>query len=146
MPAVLAGILSHLAEITCYLNPTEESYSRIGQSKAPKFICWGTQNRSCAIRVPSKHQNSRIQLRSSDSECNIYLAFTLLIYAALDGIEKNMVLEPAVQENLFQSFSEDVKDYEERTKKYRTIPLSLSEARKLAENSEFVKKIIKWGV
>ena len=102
------------------------------------------QNRSCAIRVPSKHPNGKIQIRSSDSECNIYLAFTLLIYAALDGIKKNLVPEPAVQENLFQSYAEDKKDYEERTKNYRTIPLSLAEARKLAEESEFIKQIIKF--
>ena len=144
MPAIMAGILAHLSEITYFLNPSEESYSRIGQSKAPKFICWGTQNRSCAIRVPSKHPNGKIQIRSSDSECNIYLAFTLLIYAALDGIKKNLVPEPAVQENLFQSYAEDKKDYEERTKNYRTIPLSLAEARKLAEESEFIKQIIKF--
>ncbi len=142
MNAIMGGILAHLAEITYYLNPTEESYSRIGQSKAPKFVCWGKQNRSCAIRVPSKHPDSRIQIRSSDSECNIFIAFTLLIYAALDGIDKNLTPGTPVEENLFQSYKEDSKDYAERTKDFKTIPLSLSEARRIAENSDFVKKYI----
>ncbi len=145
MCSIMAGILDHLAEITYFLNPSLDSYERIGQSKAPKFICWGNQNRSCAIRVPSKNPNSRIQLRSSDSECNIYLAFTLLIYAALDGIDRNLTPSPAVEENLFKSKDESEKAYRERTKSYKAIPDTQSEAKELASSSEFVKKYIKWN-
>ncbi len=144
MPQIMAGIMEHLAELTYFLNPSDESYLRIGQSKAPKFICWGKQNRSCTIRVPSKNPNSRIQLRSSDSECNIYLAFTLLIYAALDGIDRGLKPMPSVEENLFKSEGETLIEYEKRTAGYKTIPQGLAEAENLARSSGFIKKIIKF--
>lgn len=32
--AFIAGILSHIREITAFLNPTEESYLRLGEQKA----------------------------------------------------------------------------------------------------------------
>ena len=62
----------------------------------------------------------------------------------IKGFSDQEILDRVFQENLFQSYAEDKKDYEERTKNYRTIPLSLAEARKLAEESEFIKQIIKF--
>lgn len=41
MPSILAGIMEHLPEITYYLNPTRNSYDRLGEHKAPKYIAWG---------------------------------------------------------------------------------------------------------
>lgn len=144
MPQILAGILEHLSELTYFLNPSQESYKRIGQAKAPKFISWGTQNRSCAIRVPSKNQTDLIQLRSSDSDCNIYLAFTVLIYAALDGIDKNTVLPPPANENLFKSPMESKKDFEKRTANFKTLPQTLEEAKKIAEKSELLRRYVRF--
>jgi len=133
MPNILAGILKHIEEITYYLNPTENSYNRLGEFKAPKYICWGEQNRSTLIRVPASKGDKRIEIRSADAECNPYLAFSLLIYAAIDGIKNNLVPPAPVNANLFNENEES---------KYKTLPDTLDYAREIAEKSDFVKGIL----
>ena len=131
---ILGGILSHIEEITYFLNPVENSYNRLGASKAPEYISWGKENRSTLIRVPSTKGTKRLELRSPDPLCNPYLAFTLLINAAIEGI-KNQIEPPAVtEENLFDG--EVAKKCE-----LKALPKSLSEAKRLAQNSSFVKKV-----
>ncbi|MBQ7538764.1 MAG: glutamine synthetase [Treponema sp.] len=131
---ILAGILKHIEEITYYLNPTENSYNRLGEAKAPHFICWGRENRSAIVRLPAG-EKTRIEIRTPDSTCNPYIAFTLLIHAAIDGIKSNLRAAEAATENLFDK---------EVAKKvsYKTIPDTLEEAREIAEKSDFVKSIL----
>ena len=128
----LAGILSRAQEISFYLNSTENSYQRLGEHKAPNIIAWGNENRSAFIRVPSTKEEPRFEIRSADSECNVYLAFTLLIHAALDGIKNNLEPPAEAVENLFARKKAALK----------TLPKSLAEAKKLASQSDFVKKAL----
>lgn len=135
MPNAIAGILKHAEELTYFLNTTEESYNRLGECKAPKYICWGNQNRSTMIRVPATKKIKRLEIRSADPECNPYIAFALIIYAALDGIENNLVPPAPVEENLFANTSKnDIK----------VLPDTLDLAKKIADESEFVKKVLKY--
>lgn len=134
LPSILAGIMDHLPEITYYLNPTKNSYNRLGELKAPKYIAWGHENRSTVIRVPATKNEKRIEIRSSDAGANIYLAFTLLIHAAMDGIKNKMDPFEPCEENLFD------KEIAEKYN-YRPIPDTLSTAKDLAEKSQFVKQI-----
>lgn len=135
MPNAIAGILKHAEELTYFLNTTEESYNRLGECKAPKYICWGNQNRSTMIRVPATKKIKRLEIRSADPECNPYIAFALIIYAALDGIENNLVPPVPVEENLFANTSiNDIK----------VLPDTLDLAKKIADESEFVKKVLKY--
>ena len=90
----MAGILHHIEEMTLFLNPSKDSYKRMGKDKAPSFISWSYQNRNQLIRIPATHSSNRMELRSPDCSCNIYLAYALLIYAGLEGIEKNMIPDP----------------------------------------------------
>lgn len=136
IPSILAGIMEHLPEITYYLNPTKNSYDRLGEHKAPKYIAWGYENRSTVIRVPAARGNKRIEIRSSDAGTNPYIAFTLLLHAAMDGIRRKMdPLEPC-EENLFDR--ETAEKYN-----YRTIPDTLNTAKDIAEKSQFIKEIFK---
>ena len=128
----LAGILSRAQEISFYLNSTENSYQRLGEHKAPNIIAWGNENRSAFIRVPSTKEEPRFEIRSADSECNVYLAFTLLIHAALDGIKNNLEPPAEAAENLFG----------QKKSALKTLPKSLAEAKKLASQSDFVKKAL----
>jgi glutamine synthetase len=128
----LAGILSRAQEISFYLNSTENSYQRLGEHKAPNIIAWGNENRSAFIRVPSTKEEPRFEIRSADSECNVYLAFTLLIHAALDGIKSNLEPPAETAENLFG----------QKKAALKTLPKSLAEAKKLASQSDFVKKAL----
>ena len=131
---ILAGILSHMEEIAYYLNPTENSYQRLGEAKAPKFICWGTENRSALVRLTSENI-PKIEIRSPDPTCNPYLAFTLLIHAAIDGIKKNMIPPEAAAENLFDKETAGKVTYD-------TIPCDLETAKKTAEKSPFIGGIL----
>ena len=134
---VLAGILKHAEELTYYMNCTEASYDRLGSNKAPCCIAWGHENRSTFIRLPAitNADASRIEIRSPDSECNVYLVFTLLIHAALDGIKNNLEPPEPVRENLFDSASEKIRQF-------KTLPDTLDSAKKIAENSSFIKEAL----
>lgn len=132
---ILAGILNHIEEITYYLNPTENSYNRLGELKAPKYICWGKENRSAIVRVPSSKEKPRIEIRSSDSGCNPYIAFTLLIHAAIDGIKNNLKPCEPTDLNLFDP--KIAKDCG-----FKAIPDTLDEAKSIAQKSEFIKGIL----
>ncbi len=129
MDEFMAGILNHIKEITLFLNPTENSYDRLGEDKAPKYVSWGYNNRSTLIRIPAG--NKRLELRSPDCLANTFLSYTLLIYAGLDGIEKHMTCMEPTSLNLFKETGE-----------FDVLPQSLKEAKKLAKNSDFVKKYV----
>ena len=57
--AFMAGILRHVREITAFLNPTEESYLRLGEKKAPRYVTWSPENRSQLIRIPAARGGRR---------------------------------------------------------------------------------------
>lgn len=131
----MAGILHHIKEITYFLNPTEESYKRLGQHNAPKYITWSHENRSQLIRIPTiRGKNERIELRSPDPTANPYIAYALLIYAGLDGIERNLTPPPAVNHNLFTAG-------EAITEKLDRLPETLDQAKEIAYSSKWLKSV-----
>lgn len=132
----MAGIMEHIADITAFLNPSEASYSRLGSMKAPKYVSWSYQNRSQLIRIPAaKGEYKRIELRSPDPTANPYIAFAVLIYAGLDGIDKKLSPIPPCDHNLFTAD-------QEITSKLKKLPSSYTDAINLARNSEFVRGIL----
>ena len=133
MPQIIAGILAHIKEITAFLNPSDDSYKRLGSFKAPKYISWSAENRSQLIRIPaSTGEYRRAELRSPDPAADPYLAYALLIYAALDGIEKDMQPPTAADMNLSNAPSEITAHFDK-------LPESLKAAAKLAYDSDFIK-------
>lgn len=136
--AFLAGILAHIRELTYFLNPTEGSYRRLGEKKAPGYITWSAQNRSQLVRIPAAQgEYKRIELRSPDPSANPYLAYALLICAGLDGIEKGMTPPEPVNENLYTAGNSV-------TSSLRKLPGTLDEARKAAD-CDFIKQILPEG-
>lgn len=133
---MIAGILDKIREITVFLNPTENSYHRLGKNKAPGFITWSKENRSQLVRIPAAEgEYKRVELRSPDPMANPYLAFTLIIYAALYGIENKLPLCAPTDINLFSAEAETIKSIPK-------LPQTLDEARQTAADSDFVKKYI----
>ena len=131
MHRVMGGILDKIADMTLFLNPTEPSYSRLGAHKAPKYISWSSNNRSQLIRVPAASgEYRRFELRSPDCTANPYLAFALLIWAGLSGIENNIALPEACNVNLHTADSKKLT--------LATLPKSLADAEKCARNSNFI--------
>lgn len=134
--AFMAGILAHIKEMTAFLNPTEDSYKRLGEKKAPKYITWSPENRSQLIRIPAaKGEYRRIELRSPDPTANPYIAYALLIMAGLDGIERELNAPEAVNINLYKADSSV-------TEPLDRLPASLDEAIAVAEGSDFIRGVI----
>jgi glutamine synthetase len=134
LPSVIAGIMQQIRGISVFLDPCDDSYVRLGKFKAPRFISWSGENRSQLVRIPAaKGEYRRAELRSADPTANPYLAFTLLIYAGLYGINNKLYLPPVADFDLFKA-DESV------TKDFQTLPDKLSQAKQLALESEFVKQ------
>ena len=131
-----AGNGMHIREITAFLNPTENSYLRLGSRKAPGYLSWSSENRSQLIRIPAAPGlNKRAELRSADPGVNPYLAFALLIHAGLDGIEAGLPLPPSADLNLFTAPEEILRGFER-------LPTTLREANALALESAFVRRTV----
>ena len=131
-----AGILARVSEMTLFLNPSENSYARLGKEKAPAYVSWACENRSTLIRIPaSTDDKMRLELRSPDTLINPYLAFSLLISAAAEGITKDLPLPEKAEINFFTAEKEALKNYAK-------LPSSLKEAKEKAKSSEFVKSVL----
>lgn len=134
--AFMAGILLHVRELTVILNRTEQSYLRLGEKKAPKYITWSPENRSQLIRIPAaKGEYRRIELRSPDAMANSYLTYALLIQAGLDGVRRGLCPPPPTNQNLFRA-DRSV------TAALDSLPGSLPEARRLAAESEWLRGLL----
>ncbi len=120
----IAGILSRIREISLFLNPLPSSYQRLGCCEAPKRINWSFGNRSQLVRIPAAEAGSgRMELRSPDPACNPYLAFALVLAAAMEGITEVTPLQ------------EPLKDSGE-------LPDNLEEAIALASKSSFIREVL----
>ena len=130
---MIAGVLNKIEEMTAFLNPTEDSYKRFGIDKAPGYVSWSSENRSQLVRIPAAvGEYRRAELRSPDPMANPYLAFTLMIYAALNGLENKLDLPEAANINLYKADAETLA-------KFKKLPESLSDACKIAAASDFIK-------
>ena len=133
---MIAGVLDKVTDMTVFLNPTEDSYKRFGMDKAPGYVSWSSENRSQLIRVPAAvGEYRRAELRSPDPMANPYLSFTLIIYAALNGLENKLDLPEAANINLYKADTETLT-------KFKKLPSSLCDACKAAATSDFIKEHI----
>ena len=134
--AFIAGILSRARELSVFLNPLTNSYDRFGEFEAPRFITWSHQNRSPLIRIPAASgAMRRMELRSPDGAINPYLAFALLIEAGIEGLLEGRQLDPPCDRNLFV-------EEEDAALHYPQLPADLGEALQVAEDSEFLRRIL----
>lgn len=138
----LAGLLRHASEITSVANQWINSYKRLVPGyEAPCYITWARRNRADLIRLPEyqpgKETATRIELRSPDPACNPYLAFSVMLAAGLDGMEKGYEPPPPTEENVFEMSQE-----ERERRGIGTLPGSLYEAIQLTEKSQLVREAL----
>ena len=103
----MAGLLYHARAICAVTNQWVNSYKRLVSGyEAPVYICWAHRNRSALVRVPmykpGKEKATRIELRSPDPACNPYLAFSVMLAAGLDGIERGLKLPADVTDDVYE--------------------------------------------
>jgi glutamine synthetase len=88
----IAGQLKHARALSAVVAPTLNSYKRLVPGyEAPVYIGWAQLNRSALIRIPryttGRDKSMRAELRCPDPSANPYLAFTVMLAAALEGID-----------------------------------------------------------
>lgn len=136
MDCMIAGILAKVSDMTVFLNPLESSYQRFGNNKAPRYISWSSENRSQLVRVPAAvGEYKRAELRSPDPAANTYLAFALMIYASLYGIQNKLELQASADINLYKADADTLAKFEQ-------LPRDLKSACAAARCSDFIKKHI----
>ncbi len=138
----IAGLLTHIKEITLILNQWVNSYKRLVPGyEAPVYICWARRNRSTLVRVPlykpGKEKATRIELRSPDPSCNPYLAFACMLNAGLKGVEKGYKLPEPVEMDVYHLSEAEREKYN-----IDTLPGSLNRAIEYAEGSELLKETL----
>ena len=90
---VLAGLLATMREFSLFFAPNVNSYKRYQPgSFAPTALRWGTDNRTCALRLVGHGPDVRVENRVPGADVNPYLAIAALVGGAVHGIEQE--LEP----------------------------------------------------
>ena len=125
---VAAGIIDKIREFTIFLNPSEDSYARLGNNTAPDKVNWSSEGDAELIYIETYNGRTRVELRSPDASSNLYLIYALLIDAGIHGIREKKELP------------------EEKSESALMLPGSIREASKLALESEFVRKIVPAGI
>src|SRR5512139_802482 len=113
--AFIAGQLAHARALAAIVAPTVNSYKRLVPGyEAPVYIGWAQINRSALIRIPrwssGRDNSTRAELRCPDPSANPYLAFTAMLAAALDGIDKKFNCpKPLNNVNVYELTAEERK-------------------------------------
>ena len=119
-----AGIMERISEMTLFLNPSDSSYVRFGNSTAPDRVNWSRGEDLGLMFISDEQGKTRVELRSPDALSNPYIVYALLICAGLEGIENNKELpEELKEDSIF-------------------LPQSRKEAVMAAKDSEFIRSII----
>lgn len=138
----IAGLLRHAPEITIACNQWVNSYKRLVPGyEAPVYLSWAVRNRSDLIRVPEykpgKEKATRIEFRSPDPACNPYLAFSCMLAAGLEGIEKDYELADSVERNVYEMCANEREELG-----IGQLPEDLWEAIQIAEKSDLMRKAL----
>jgi glutamine synthetase len=100
----IAGQLACLREMTLMMAPHINSYKRFVEgSFAPTAVAWGTDNRTCSMRVVGHGPSLRVENRLPGADVNPYLAIAAMIAAGLHGIDHELPLEPPFEGNAYEA-------------------------------------------
>jgi glutamine synthetase len=134
----IGGLLKHANALTALTNPTTNSFKRLVPGyEAPVNLAYSSRNRSAAVRIPMYSPSpkaKRVEYRPPDPSCNPYLAFSAMMMAGLDGIQKKMDPGKPLDKNIYDLPPEELA-------KVPSVPGSLEVALDALENdSEFLLK------
>ena len=134
----IGGILKHAKALTAFTNPSTNSYKRLTPGfEAPTLLAYSSRNRSAGIRIPMYSPNpkaKRIEVRFPDPSSNMYLAFSAMLMAGLDGIQNKIHPGEPMDKNLYDLDPEEAGNIP-------TLPASLEEAlNSLEDDHQFLLK------
>ena len=101
----IGGLLSHASALCAICNPTNNSYKRLVPGyEAPVNLAYSARNRSAICRIPTYSPSpkaKRVEFRCPDPSANPYLAFSAILMAGLDGIERKIDPGEPMDRNLY---------------------------------------------
>ena len=110
----IAGILAHAPALCAIVAPTANSYRRLVPGfEAPVNLAYSSRNRSAAVRIPMYSPSpkaKRIEVRFPDPSANGYLAFSAMLMAGLDGIERKLSPGNPLDKDIYALTPEELKD------------------------------------
>ncbi|NJP31764.1 glutamine synthetase family protein [Micromonospora thermarum] len=99
---VLAGLLATMREFSLLFAPNVNSYKRYQPgSFAPTALRWGTDNRTCALRLVGHGEGMRVENRVPGADVNPYLAIAALVAGAVHGLDQKLELGPECTGNAY---------------------------------------------
>ena len=110
----IGGILKHAGALAAFTNPTTNSYRRLVPGfEAPVNLAYSSRNRSAAVRIPMYSPSpkaKRIEVRFPDPTANGYMAFSAMLMAGLDGIQKKIDPKQPLDKDIYSLTPEELKD------------------------------------
>lgn len=127
----IGGLLHHAPALCALIAPTTNSYKRLVPGfEAPVNLVYSKRNRSAAVRIPvysRSEKSKRIEFRTPDPSCNVYLAFSAMLMAGLDGIKRKMHPGEPLDKDIYHLDKSELA-------MIKSVPASFSEALNALEN------------
>jgi glutamine synthetase len=100
----VAGVLATMTDFTMLYAPNINSYKRFADASfAPTAVAWGTDNRTCSVRLVGHGPSARMENRLPGGDVNPYLALAAMLAGGLHGIENELELEDELVGNAYDS-------------------------------------------
>ena len=134
----IGGLLEHGPALMAFVAPSSNSYKRLVPGfEAPTILALSARNRSAAARIPMYFPDpkaKRVEFRPPDPTANPYLAFSAMLMAGLDGIDKKTSPGDPIDFDLFSASAEQLS-------KLKQVPGSIEESLNALEaDHDFVLK------
>lgn len=139
----ISGLIKEGRGIQLALNQWVNSYKRlIPGYEAPVYLAWGQKNRSAYIRTPAVplseiQKATRIEIRSPDPACNIYLALAMIQSAGIKGVRENMEILSSQESDIFKMPKKEMEE-----KGIKTLSKNLKEAAEEFKKSKLSEKVL----
>ena len=126
----IGGLVRLLPQVAPLFAPNVNSFRRMRpDSDAPINVQWGSDNRSCGLRVPiSDGKNRRVENRLPGADSNPYLAIAASLVCGYIGMVEKMIPPKSIEGNAYS--------------RARTLPRSLEVALDRFSHCKPVKSIL----